>query len=447
MNIVRTSTKGFLLKAVIFLGVILPGFLVGSERNLSAQLEEPGVIGIAPSEMFQATCLMAEGAQPDVAAFALSPNVNGDVIGGDIAPARYVMDPYPTFNGIAVDGENGKILMSDTNRKGLLLYDRGTHSRTGEETSPERQVMGPNTLLGYVAGVAIDSERREIYGVNNDIEDNLSVFSYDDNGDLKPKRVLAVPHQAWGLALGRSRAELAVTIERSNAVVIYRREAQGGEAPVRSIQGASTGLADPHGVSWDEANKEIVVANHGHKSSEQYRGPAFLEALPAKQKPGERVNSSAAQSFPPSITIYPELAEGNLQPLRTIQGARTQLSWPMGVDVDSDRNQIAVVNNGDNSILFFGRNESGDVAPVRVIRGSRTLIDRPMGVALDRKNDELWIANFGNHTAVVFPRNASGNVAPRRVIRNAPAGTPTGGFGNPMAMAYDVNRSELLVPN
>jgi DNA-binding beta-propeller fold protein YncE len=119
----------------------------------------------------------------------------------------------------------------------------------------------------------------------------------------------------------------------------------------------------------------------------------------------------------------------------------------MGLDVDPERNEIAVANNGDNSVLIFSRTASGDVAPARVIRGSRTGIDRPMGVAIDRKNNELWVANFGNHSAVVFARTANGNVVPKRIIRNAPAGTPTSGFGNPMAVAYDEERAEILVPN
>jgi DNA-binding beta-propeller fold protein YncE len=355
------------------------------------------------------------------------------------------MDPYPTFNGIAVDGVNGKVLMSDSNRKGLLLYNRTSGSFSREETSTERQIMGPSTLLGYVAGVAIDAERREIYGVNNDIEDNLSVFSYDDNGDLKPKRVLAVPHQAWGIALGRLRDELAVTVERANALVVYRREAQGVEPPLRSIGGTNTGLADPHGVAWDQANKEIVVANHGHKSSDNYRGPAYQSISPEDSRAS--TGQSTQQSFPPSITIYGETAEGDARPSRTIVGPRTQLAWPMGLDVDPERNEIVVANNGDNSVLFFRRTATGDMAPVRIIRGSRTGINRPMGVAVDRKNNELWVANYGNHSAVVFGRTASGNIAPKRIIRNAPAGTPTSGLGNPMAVAFDVKREEILVPN
>jgi DNA-binding beta-propeller fold protein YncE len=70
-----------------------------------------------------------------------------------------------------------------------------------------------------------------------------------------------------------------------------------------------------------------------------------------------------------------------------------------------------------------------------------------MGVAIDVKNNEIWVANYGDHTAVVFARTANGNVAPKRIIRNAPQGTPTGGFGNPYAVAYDSKRDQLLVPN
>jgi DNA-binding beta-propeller fold protein YncE len=119
----------------------------------------------------------------------------------------------------------------------------------------------------------------------------------------------------------------------------------------------------------------------------------------------------------------------------------------MGVDVDAIHGEIAVANNGDNSVLIFGRTADGNVAPVRVIRGARTGIVSPMGVAIDPKNNELWVANYGDHTALVFAREAAGDVAPKRIIRNAPAGTPTGGFGNPYAVAYDSKRDQLLVPN
>jgi DNA-binding beta-propeller fold protein YncE len=138
---------------------------------------------------------------------------------------------------------------------------------------------------------------------------------------------------------------------------------------------------------------------------------------------------------------------GDVAPLRTIQGPKTGLNWPMAIDVDAQRDEIAVANDGDSSVRIFRRGEAGDVAPIRVLKGARTGISGPMGVAFDRKNDELWVANYGDHTALVFARSASGDIAPKRIVRTAPAGSPTVGFGNPGAVAYDSKRDELLVPN
>ncbi len=70
-----------------------------------------------------------------------------------------------------------------------------------------------------------------------------------------------------------------------------------------------------------------------------------------------------------------------------------------------------------------------------------------MGVSIDAKNNEVWVSNFGDHTALVFAREANGNAAPKRIIRSAPASAPSAGFGNPMAVAYDSKREEILVPN
>jgi hypothetical protein len=70
-----------------------------------------------------------------------------------------------------------------------------------------------------------------------------------------------------------------------------------------------------------------------------------------------------------------------------------------------------------------------------------------MGVAVDTAHDGFWVANFTGHNALFFPATARGDLAPARVIRGAPAGAPTVGFGNPMALAFDSKRKEILVPN
>ena len=360
---------------------------------------------------------------------------------GDIIPARQVFDPYPVFNGIAVDGANNLVAMTDVNRKSLLDYDRAGNSGNADEQTPvKHHIMGPETNLGFVAGVLLDPEKREMYAVNNDIEDTMVVMRYGSEGNRKPARILSVPHQAWGVALGRAKDQIAISVELHQAIVFYRREANGVEPPVRYIRGGDTKLADPHGIYWDETHNEIGVANHGN-----FRG--LVRDLGSGCVPTGTADAEGGEFQLPSITIYSADAEGNHKPLRVIQGPHTKLDFPMGVAVDAAHGEIAVANNGDSSILIFSRSASGDAAPVRVIKGAQSGVNRPMGVAIDAKNDEIWVANFGDHSAVAFRRGDVGDARPKRIIRSAPAGTPVSGFGNPQTLAYDSKREQILAPN
>ena len=370
--------------------------------------------------------------------------------GGDLPPVRMVVDPYPSFNGVAIDATNDLVMMSDTNRKSLLVYDRGAGSATSRDAATARQqIMGPETGVGFVAGVAMDPVHRELFTVNNDVEDRLVVFDYDDRGNVKPKRLLYVPHQSWGIGFAPKRDLLALSVQTPNMFVVFRREAKKFDAPVRTVRGARTQMADPHGIYFDETHNEIVVANHGNfRPGELITSYTAYDARESRQERagGDRLNENARGRFlPSSITVFDGDANGDVAPRRVIQGPLSQIDWPMGVAVDEGNDEIIVANNGDNSVLIFARTASGDVPPRRVIRGPLTGVKGPMGVAIAK--DEIYVANFGDHTALVFPRLAGGNVRPRRVIRNAPAGKETSGFGNPYAVAYDTKRQEILVPN
>ena len=358
-------------------------------------------------------------------------------IGGNIPPTAAVLDPWPTYDGMAVDGENGIVAMSDENRHGVLIYDRTAGGASPKVTEPRGRVIGPNVRLGFVAGVAVNPKRREVMVTNND-GGGLEVFSYDANGDAKPVRSLTVPHQSWGLSLDAEHDELAVTSQQYQGISIYGSEDSGVVRPKRTIRGMNTQLEDPHGVFLDDTKDEVFAANHGNWTEmRSYAGdePAF----PGKYIPG--------RFEPSSIRVYKASVTGDVPPIRSIQGKRTQLAWPMGITVDKPRNELLVANYGSSSILIFPTSASGDVAPARIIGGPRTGIAGPVAVGVDTKNNEIWVANYADHTAVVFDRTASGDVAPKRIIRNAPANTPTTGFTNAASAAYDPIRQELLVPN
>jgi DNA-binding beta-propeller fold protein YncE len=367
------------------------------------------------------------------------------IAGGDVPPTRIVSDPYPTLHSVAVDATNDRVFVSDPNRHALWSYDRRAASNGAEPVAPLTGIRGPATGMMFIAAVTVDPDAREVYTVDNDIGDRMMVFSYDADGNAKPIRALSVPHQAWGLSINSVRKEIAVSVEGPRQIVVYAQNATGSDAPLRMIRGPHTGLGDPHGVFFDGRNNEIVVANHGNQNG---RETAPGSVAPARRGGGGERGALVGGRFDePSITVYPGEATGDVAPVRRIQGSKTGLNWPMAISVDAGHDEIAVANSGDSSIRIFSRTASGDAAPVRIIKGTRTGIHGPMGVTFDVKNDELWVANYGDHTALVFARGAGGDVAPKRIVRNAPAGSPTVGFGNPGAVAYDSKRDELLVPN
>ena len=360
---------------------------------------------------------------------------NLQIAGGDVPPTRVVRDPWPTFHSVAVDTENNRVFMSDSNRHALWSYDRTAGSATSKDAvEPLTGIRGPHTGMMFVANVEVDPEKREIYSVDNDIGDRLMTYPYDGNGNIKPIRSLHVPHQAWGIALNKKRGEVAISVESSRMIVVYKLGAKDDDKPIRTLRGGKTGLGDPHGVKFDEVNDELVVANHGNISGRGARGDASARTQ------GGRFEE-------PSVTFYRADAGGDTEPVRKVQGSKSELNWPMGVSIDTKNGEVAVASSGNNSILVFSRTSSGNVAPARMIRGAKTGLNGPMGVAVDAKNDEIWVTNYGDHTALVFARTASGDVAPKRILRNAPAGAPTSGFGNPGAVAYDPKREEILVPN
>src|SRR5262249_50163017 len=262
-----------------------------------------------------------------------------DTIGGNIPPTGIIADPWPTFDGMAVDSENGIVAMSDENSHSVPIYDRTAGSDSPKVTEPRGRIIGPHVKLGFVAGVTVVPKRREVMVTNND-GGGLEVFSYDANGDVKPIRSLNVPHQSWGLSYDADRDELAVTSQQYQGISIFSGTDSGAVRPKRTIRGMETQLADPHGVFLDNPRDEVFVANHGNWTEmKSYAGdePAF---------PGEYVPGRFEES---SVRVYKASANGNVPPLRTLQGKQTQLMWPMGITLDRQRNELLVANYGNSA--------------------------------------------------------------------------------------------------
>lgn len=372
------------------------------------------------------------------------------------APVRRLEDPHSSFSAVAVDVARNEIILSDENLAQIVVYGRLDNTPAQAAlTEPKRVIGGSRTKINLNCGTYVDPFTGDIYSVNGDTENWMTVFSREAKGNVAANRTLAAPHRAFAVAVDEEAKELYLSIEHPPAVVVYPKMAQENDAPLRILEGDKTQLADVHGMALDTKNQLLYLVNQGattqsidnvYWTRDVKPGAPTVEWTPS----GDQWKTTVAGTgkfLPPSITVYPLKASGDTPPLRAIQGPRTQLDWPTHISLDVEHGELFVANTVTDEILVFHSTDSGNAAPFRVLKGPHTGLGTPHGVFVDTKNDELVVANFGNHSSTVYRRNASGDTPPIRTIRAAPPNTPAPMFGNIAALAYDTKRDQLLVPN
>jgi 6-phosphogluconolactonase (cycloisomerase 2 family) len=373
----------------------------------------------------ESTNLFAAFEDKPVFAASQDSGVTGDIVR---SPVRNILDTDPIYSAVTVDTRLNEVYLQDPNTWSIRVFDRTENTPgTAPRSEAKRVIGGPKTDVQFNSCVYVDPKNGDIYSVENDIGDSIVVFANKANGDAEPLRKLNVTHRAYAMAVDEDNNEFYLSIQYPPQVAIYRKEASGNEKPKRLIQGESTRLSDSHGIAIDAKNKLMFVNNWGNISDYRTPGSGRFEL--------------------PSITIYPLNADGDAQPLRVIQGPRTQLNWPGAMAVDPDRAELYVANDMGQSLIVFHETDKGDLQPARVIKGQKTGLSYPTGIFVDRKNKELWAANLGNSSATVYPLSANGDTPPLRTIRSAPKGKVSLRFGKTQAVAYDSKREEILVPN
>ena len=355
-------------------------------------------------------------------------------------PLRFIRDPNPAFAAVAVNSENNMLVVADENLFQILEYDHEENTPPRARFSePRRVITGTSTRVEMMCGIYIDPETLEIYALNNDTQGWIPVFTPDQRGDATPVRYIS-GIRGFSITAHEGRQELFVVNqgggrydspgEMGGAVYVFRKQAEGEEPPLRTLEGYDTQLEDPHGIALDIENNLMYVSNFGNVHRQD---PATGQVY--------------GDYEPPSITVYPLDASGNTEPIRIVEGPNTLLNWPAHMAYHHERGELFVANDGDSSVLVFDASVEGNASPIRVIKGPRTGIVHPPGIALDEAQNEIYVANMGTPTVTVFPVTANGDVAPVRVVRGAPAGTKSLMIGNPGAVGYDTRRGEILVPN
>jgi DNA-binding beta-propeller fold protein YncE len=136
-------------------------------------------------------------------------------------------------------------------------------------TPPLRVIQGPRARLNWATGLAVDSDRGELY-VANDMGDEVLIFDTSANGDVAPKRVLRGPKSMiknpTGVYLDLVNDELWVTNFGNHTATVYKRGASGDTPPLRAIRSGPVEapapmMGNPHPVAYDSKRDEILVPN------------------------------------------------------------------------------------------------------------------------------------------------------------------------------------------
>jgi hypothetical protein len=91
---------------------------------------------------------------------------------------------------------------------------------------------------------------------------------------------------------------------------------------------------------------------------------------------------------------------------------------------DHVRDEILVPGFFNFAILTFRGDANGDVAPVRSIMGPKTQLLNPQAVAIDPVHGEIFVPQ--GRRVLVFDRDANGDVAPKRIIEGPDTGLGAG---------------------
>ena len=426
-----------------------------------------------------------------LAAWALSSRSVAQSTAGQVRTAATIIDraptwahdpdPYETFSGaVAVDPVRNEIIVQSPRK--LLVYDRQANTPPSAKfTEPKRMIAGPNTKMSDNCGLYVDSKNGEIYTMSNDISDLMTVYAPGAKGDVAPQRALITPQTVYGMAVDDENQELFMSVGQPPAVFVFPKTAKGNDAALRILEGNHTQLAYPHGIALDNKDHLLFVGNVGPTADSKdglawRRWPTIpgsadtLWGVPCNRTKGidceyggewyrkfegnvykfvgrETVIPGSGRFEPPSITVYPIKANGDVAPIRVIQGPKSGLNWPMNLTVDSEHGELLVANSAGDSVLVFRITDNGDVAPVRTLKGPKTGLKNPVGVYVDNKNDELVVSDVRTHSAQVFRRTADGDTAPLRVIRSSPVGVDAPALGRVTGIAYDSKRDQILAPN
>jgi DNA-binding beta-propeller fold protein YncE len=320
----------------------------------------------------------------------ISEPYRGITMSGEFNPAwQGGGTPSPNFGnltGIFVDTVNNEVFVTSQGNNAVYVFNRS--DSLGSQ--PIRTITGGSTLLNSPSGVWVNNVTNQLFVSNLLGTFPVIAFPRTATGNLNPTTIFTNAFAANAVSVfgDIARGELLVT-GFFNAFWVFRMTASEANAPLRTVAGGATLLATPFGGTIDTVNHEIVIAN------------------------------SVGGTGSGSVTVYPQNANGNVAPSRTITGASTNLSNPSQPSVDTANGVYWIANSNNQSVTAYDRLANGNAAPLQDIVGGLTLLNNPLGVFVDTVNGAVWVTDSGNGSVTVYPQAGTGNIPPSQIIVSA----------------------------
>jgi hypothetical protein len=161
---------------------------------------------------------------------------------GCVKPKRTISDE----GGLAIDSNN-LLYVANSKTATIDIFPAGS-------STMQAQIGGSNTGLVAPGAVAVDASLN-VY-VFDTTTATISEFAAGAHGNAAPIRTISGSNTglsggngfSFGLAVSKATGKIFVSNPGSNAILGFAATARGNVAPIQTIAGSATGLADPLGL-------------------------------------------------------------------------------------------------------------------------------------------------------------------------------------------------------
>jgi hypothetical protein len=299
---------------------------------------------------------------------------------------------------------------------------------TWDVAAPERdtptEASNPYTL-------AFDGRRDEVLVPNCVARPRISALSTAGDRKTLPNRIIEgrntlLNRTVNAIAYDEIHDEIVVQSNTGQAVVTYRGNAVGDEAPIRIIQGPKTLVHNPRSLFIDPVHDEIFVFNTGTDEAVL----VFDRMAQGDVAPKRILNSAEAVggvgtvdpisnliflgSRSGGVLVYDRTGEGTAPPLRTIGGGPVSglmqpgrivvhaptkslvaTIWPGQITRDSTGDPVSQAYVG-----VWNEDDNGDVAPQWTI--AKGDLYAPGGLTLDPNRKTVVVSDTYMNSVMTF---------------------------------------------